>query len=81
MKAKIIKCEKCGNLIKSDNDIIYVEDQTIYFKIKLKKKEIFYKQIDSKSFESGNYLCKGCYSELPFQTEPEIIEYLKSIKK
>jgi ribosomal protein L24E len=81
MKSKIIKCEKCGNPIKSGNDIIYVEDQAIYFTIKLKRGKLFYKQINSKSFEWGNYLCKACYFELPFQTEPEILNYLKSIKK
>jgi DNA-directed RNA polymerase subunit M/transcription elongation factor TFIIS len=80
MKEKIIKCEKCGHKIQSEEDIIYIEDQAAYFTLKLKRGKLFYTHLNSTSLEHGNYLCRKCHYEMPFQTEPEVIDYLKSIK-
>jgi len=79
MEHKIIKCEKCGYKIKGPEDVIYVEDETAYFNLFLKNGELYYERKDSEAWEFGQYLCASCYSELPIQTEYEMIKYLKSI--
>jgi len=80
MKNKIIKCEYCGHKIESEDDIVYIEDQTAYFDVHLiNDKEISYKERDRESWEFGQYLCGSCYGELPIGTETEMIEYLKFI--
>jgi len=80
-KTKIIKCEHCGYEIKGPEDIIYAEDATDYYYLFFKHGELHYERKDSEAWEFGQYLCGSCYKELPIQTEPEMIEYLKSISK
>jgi DNA-directed RNA polymerase subunit RPC12/RpoP len=77
---KIIKCEACGHKIMSEEDIVYIEDQTAYYDVHLVNNEILYDQKDSESWEFGQYVCASCYSELPIGTEMEMLEYLKFLK-
>jgi DNA-directed RNA polymerase subunit RPC12/RpoP len=77
---KIIKCGICGHEIKSDKDIVYVVDSSVYFNLHFKNDEITYKRQAIKYWENGSYLCKKCHNELPLQTGSEVKDYLKKIK-